>query len=1549
VLDNKRAEAAIKARRIFVSSPGDVSEERALAESVLRRLGEEYRESVQLSTILWEHEPIFAHAGFQEQIARPSQCDLVICILWSRLGSRLPEGFAPGLGEAALTGTEFEIRDALGAYRAAGKPNLLIYRKTVAPQLNMASADARERLRQYELLDEFCRRTFYDEHGAIVVAHTTYAESYEFEKKLVEHVRRWLAQQVGDAEVRARWTTGSPYRGLQPFEAEHREIYFGRAQSLSELIARLRDTETRDASNEPPTRFLLVQGMSGSGKSSLIRAGLLPLLEGRALEGIVSWRQVILKPSDRSDQWPDAGVVGAMVAALAKAIPAIGRSYPDLGPLAERVRTAPGESAARLDGYLTQEAMSLGLRPDQIRLVVFIDQLEEIFEQRVLADERLAFIAMLDALAREGRVWVIATVRSDFASRLEEHPQFVNLTRDGHLYILGPPQADELAEMIREPAQAAGLQWETRDGVSLDQAILREATANPEGLPLLEYVLDQLYERHSGRWLTYAAYQELGGLKGGVAQSAEAVLAAQQAVASSFPNLMRSLVSVDENGTATRRYAPLAELPPGTPERALLDALIAHRFCVADRRGDEAVASFAHEALISSWPRVTHWLKDEAGLLQTRELAVRDARLWQQHGESDAWLATADKLISFKALESAHMALPQQATHFIERSRRRAVRAKRTKQLIMAGIVVLAVTAMIFGIYAQRARNVASRAIAAQFEVKAWDLLRAGNLPSALRYALGSTIIAGSAGDTSPPLLTASLLQTSRTTVLTGHTDQIRLAAFSVDGRRVITASEDHTARIWDTATGREIARLKHANKVWQAAFSRDGTRIITASGDNRARIWDASSGKQLAELQHGDKNSSSVLVAVFSPDAMKAATVSSDGTAWIWNLQSGKDTVHLQDGTGLLELIRAVQANIVLELQNKPATQAVPTMTGIRTVAFSPDGREVVTASTGGTARVWNADTGEPRLVLKHDDVVFHAEFSHDGRRLVTASKDHTARLWDAASGGELARFGHDASVSRAVFSPDGRQIVTASDDGTARVWDATDNYDVARAYHERRQRRDTFLPPEIQRMKTAIARVTSGTADPLKNRELALLQLDGKVTEAAFSSDGKLIVTASEDHTARIWDDATGGELARLQHSAGVETAAFSPNGETLVTTSQGNIAQIWQVARTLGESFQHDADVQTAAFSRDGRHVLTSSIDHVARVWDASSGRQLAQFNDRESVRAAEFSADGRRVVTVAGDASVWDVFTGQEVAHFQHSIADVRQASFSPDGASVLTAGGTDYTARIWDVARDRERLRLIHDGVVNAAAFSPKGTRVLTASGDHTARVWDALTGKELVRLQHDQAVRQAAFSADGQRIVTASDDHTAALWDAQTGRQLARLHHDNRDGVVVRSAAFSLDGTRVVTASSDNTARVWAVADGRELARFRHDNAVLSASFFPDGRRVLTASSDHTARIWDVVSGRELLLLQRASHMREAVISPNGKLALTAADDAARLWDLSPLTVQSPALNIRDCAWLPADQRHFGIDEIQSDALVREVFLAGQTNERNVCEGNVNE
>jgi WD40 repeat protein len=1330
----------------------------------------------------------------------------------------------------------------------------------------------------------------------------------------------------------------NPFRGLEYFDYEHRAIFFGRDAEIRAVVEQL---IRREANGVPG---VLVEGASGSGKSSFMRAGLLPALVNSASQAVdvaETLRRRPVRDSVRRAIWR-VGLLSntADETKIAQSILECWRDLPEF----HATLPATADSLTVLADERQQHW------PPTQRFVWLIDQFEELF---ALGFEKSVIDAVgrfLVRLQREG-VWTLACIRADAVPQLKLHPTLREVfgSNEGQYY-LETVSGTALDDVIGRPAHAAGLAFGlTPSGQRLDQVLRKELYATRENtLPLLQFTLQELYRQRSGSELRYETYQQLGGLSGSVATAAEAALQADLARSEqTLPRIFRSLVSVDDEGRPSKRNAPIAEIAAGSAQRRLLDRLVVARLCVTDQQDGASVVAFAHEALLRTWPRLKDWLIEEGALLQARDMMVAEARRWEQHGKRGDWLVTApDRIASIKAVFESEIPLPETARRFGEHSAIRAKRSTRIRRLVVLSIASLAVIAVIFGIYVQRARNATSRAIATQFENRGWNLLHTGSLGAALRYGLASTVIGGSSSQESAPLLTATLLQSARTRMLTGHTDQVRFAAFSPDGAHVITASDDHTARLWDTRNGRELAQLKHDNKVWQATFSRDGSRILTASGDNVARIFDAANGKELVRLVHGEKNTSSVLLAVFSPDSARVSTVSSDGTAWIWDVQSGRTVARLQDGIDLFELIKAVEAHLVMELREASGNQAVPAMTGIRTAAFSPDGREVVTASTSGSARVWDVATGKERLLLKHNDVVTQAEFSADGRRIVTASKDHTARLWDAVNGRELARFIHDASIAQATFSADGREVVTASDDGTARIWDATDGCELASARYQNQLRRDGFLPPDIQRMKTVIARVTNHTLDTSKNRELARLQLDGTVTGARFSADGTMVVTASDDHTARIWDSATGGELARLEQGAAVQSAAFSNNGQKVVTTAQGDSPQLWDVASVLGTALHHEAGVQEAVFSQDGRYVLTASSDHTARVWQADSGRQIMQLHDTASLRTAVFDPDGRRAVTVAGDATVWDVASGRELAHFSHSIADVRQAVFSPNGEKVLTAGGTDYSARIWDVASGRELLRLAHDGVVNSATFSPDGLRALTASGDQTARIWDAVTGKELVRFHHDKAIRQASFSSNGERIVTASDDHTAKIWDALSGKELARLNHDARDGVVVRQGVFSPDGLLVVTASSDFTARVWEVATGREIARFRHDNPVVSAAFFPDGRHVLTASSDRTARIWDVASGRELLLLQRASLMRGAVISPDGRRALTTADDAARLWNVSALEVRSPELNQRNCAWLPSNQHRFANEEIESDALVRDIFLAGVGADRSVCEAS---
>jgi tetratricopeptide (TPR) repeat protein len=696
--------------KIFLSSPGDVAEERALAEFVFRRLADELADVAHLSFLIWEHEPLFGHTGFQQQIERPSQSDLVVTILWSRLGTRLPSDYAPTKGAAAPTGTEFEINDALESYALRGKPNLLIYRKIPGPQISLGSKNFEERSDQYRRLDEYCRRTFYDEDGVIRVAHHKFANSHDFERKLATHLRRWVDQVLHlpqSERFRPFWRGESPFRGLQSFDAEHQAVYFGRSEAMSDLTRRMRDIEAKGIT-EPVARLLLVQGMSGSGKTSLLKAGLLPRLVLRPVEGIAQWIAVHLHPSESDPAMREAGALGVLASRLRQHVPSLA-SLGTTAELADELFSRPGATATRIQKAIVTDAAAADIEPNRIRLLIYIDQLEEAFSNPAASAGEAPLIAAIVALCQSSSIWIAATIRSDFVHRLEAYPDLMQALAGIGSYTLLPPQPDELAEMIREPARAAGLTWEEHDGVSLDKELLRDATANPEALPLLEYTLAELYEKREERTLRWSEYG--GGLKGALISAADEVVdGAEGDIDTAFRDVMRELVGVGEDGAATRRYASLARFPRGSAARALLDRMVARRLCVTtdEGLGDGPAASLAHEALIRSWPRAQQWLQRETALLRVRDELARDAAVWEYHKRGEGWLGVApEKLAAIRQVEEAGLMQAGTAADYAQQSRRRGRRNRFVRRTALAGICSLTVVAAIAAWLALKQRDVA--------------------------------------------------------------------------------------------------------------------------------------------------------------------------------------------------------------------------------------------------------------------------------------------------------------------------------------------------------------------------------------------------------------------------------------------------------------------------------------------------------------------------------------------------------------------------------------------------------------------------------------------------------------------------------------------------------------------------------------------------------------------------------------------------------------------------------------------------------------------------
>ncbi len=1206
-----------------------------------------------------------------------------------------------------------------------------------------------------------------------------------------------------------------PFKGLQYFDENDVDLFFGREMLTARLVGRLGEAS-----------FLaVIVGASGSGKSSVVRAGVIPALKkGEALadgalppEGSAHWQVHLITPT--------AHPLEALALALTREAESVSAMATLMDDLARDPRS--------LYLYLRRRSAASG------HVLIVIDQFEELFTLCRDEFEREAFIDnLLTALTasslsslhsvqglpligkgseepvlswpkEEGLVTLILTIRADFYAHLAQYPELREAVAK-HQEYMGPMSAEELRRAIEEPAKRGG--WEFEPGVV--DLMLRDVGDEPGALPLLSHALLETWKRRSGRRLTLKGYSDSGGVRGAIAQTAETVYQqltpAQQSLAR---DIFLRLTELGEGTEDTRRRASFDELisnsEDATEMRVLVSTLAEARLVTLG----EATAEVAHEALIREWQRLREWLnQDREGLRLHRQLTeaahewellerdpgalYRGARLAQArewavanpaalNAHERAFLNTSIEMEEREEVErEAQRQRELVAAQKLASTESRAAARLRQRALFLAGALAIALlmagAALFFGDQARRS------AITAEASANAAEKERR----TALSRELAASAIANMDADPDRGLLLAMQAVSVTYSVNKTWTAEAETAL-----HRAVQAARTPLTLGMDSAS------------AVGAAFSPDGSRVVTSSRINGVNIWDVDTGKELLSLPgllstHSWLDRNRIATEDFTDQNTRVIT--------FWDIGKAQK---------LSTITLPISPNLVI---NAPSNTFGD---------LSPDWARGAWAQTGGTVKVFDLATANLLFTLRgHTAQIIYVRFSPDGARIATASADKTAKIWDvstalntgSATGKELFTLvGHTGEVTSVVWSPDGKRLVTASTDGTAKVWNA----------------------------ETGAELLTFGHTN--------------FVIYAAFDSDGTRIGTVGVDGKVIVWDISTRRQLFTLftpetpfrYTGAGVE---FSPDGEHIVIANFQTPAIVWDLSPAPELPNISTGPVYGLAESPDGTRVVTSHPDNTVKVWDMASGRLLLTLSGHtRPVTGISYSRDGRRIATASDDktAKVWDAATGKELLTVTGHDDSVQDIAFSPDGTHLATAS-EDKTAKVWDVstalntgsATGKELFTLKgHIDRVMAVAFSPDGTRIATASDDRTARVWDAVTGKYLFNLTgHSAGLRDILFSPDGKRLVTASQDGTAKVWDAATGRALSTL--SGHTSAVLR-AVFSADGTRIATASADGTSRVWDAATGKELLTlYGHTQPVNGVAFSPDGTHLITSSEDGTVR-----------------------------------------------------------------------------------------------------
>ncbi len=1159
----------------------------------------------------------------------------------------------------------------------------------------------------------------------------------------------------------------SPYRGLRPFREEDASFFFGREEFTDRLVDLVRRSS-----------LVAVVGPSGSGKSSVVRAGLAPSLRRDSAQ---VWDLCEMVPGQR----PFDGLAAALIPLLEPDLSETDRLV-EVGKLANYV----AEGQVKLEDVV-QRILKKQLGTD--RLLLMVDQWEELYTLTTGDDTRRNFVDLILRATEDGPLSVVLTLRGDFYGQALQHRLLADRLQ-GVVVNLSTMTEQELERAIVKPAEQVDLVFEP----GLVPLILSDVGDEPGNLPLLEFVLDELWQQRRDGLLLHETYRSIGGVHGAMARRADETVDAllpdeRDDIRRIFLHLVRPGAGTED----TRRRATFNDM--GEESRPLVRLLADDRLLVTGRdlsTGEETV-EVAHEALIHNWGRLRGWIEVDRDFLTWRE-RLRSARSMWLHADEDegALLRGAPLAEANRWIEERPGDVESNEARFVEASnrlhQRARIRERRRVRTIIGGSIVAAVLTV-------------GLAVLALFQIQE-------RAASEDRLDLEK---AATEERTAEALLGEGRLLTPR---------QPELAAIALLESYQLVNDPRTVAAMGDILMGsqRRESYEPVGGSAALAAHPSDGLLAVgTGTGD--ILLVDLPSLRPVGDPLQGLEKS--VRRVAFSADGSMVAGVDADGGVFVWDVES-----------------RA-------QVLGKPSEADARSLRGL---SFASADDELVTADRDGHIRFWNLDDSSIRLEIA----------------ATTRSTGLTDIEWN-----EMA------------VHPTQPVVVTGSRDGDIAWW------------HSQSGELLTAVPGAHK----------------------------GRIWAAAFTVDGRLLLTAGQDQVIRVWDGSSGEHVADVAgHTDEISSIAIHASG--LVATGGFDQVRFWEVApaglNPVADPTGNTVAASSLAFNPDGS-TLAVTNDKIVRLFDAVPGGQINTPIDAESgtVWSMEFDAAASNVVVVSNDAvRIWDA-TLSSLQNEWLDLGRTRWFARSPDG-SRLAVGGAEGLATIINLETGEETDVLLHDDCggcsVRALAWSPDGQQLASvSSNDSLIRILDVGSGTLLAtdapspvdlppisgrNRPQPEGFRSLAFTGDG-LLLSGGMDGAIRVWDPDTGKELNAIRgHD----LFVPDLAISPDGEQLASASEDQTVKLWNLSDLTESGSLgeepdpiqtfaRHTGAVYAVTFTPDGRYVASGGQDQMIRVWDPLSGEEAARYQgHFGSVRTVAFAPDGGRMLSGGTDGTmRIWDVS--------------------------------------------------------